>query len=97
MEKTGIRVEQMTPDLVPIPEPEEDPLLEVGRDWIEDGDEVAAAEFVEAVESLLRSGEAERVIAVCQQLLGETEDMGVVLRLRAFALRGRKALTTREE
>jgi hypothetical protein len=86
----------MTPDLVPIPEPEEDPLLEVGRDGIEDGDE-AAAEFVEAVESLLRSGEAERVIEVCQQLLGETEDMGVVIRLRAFALRGHKALTTREE
>ena len=31
MKKTGIRVEQVTPDLVPIPEPEEDPLLEVGR------------------------------------------------------------------
>ena len=96
MKKTGIRVERVTPDLVPIPEPEQDPLLEVGRDWIEDGDE-AAAEFVEQVESLLRSGEAERVIEVCQQLLGETEDMGVVLRLRAFALRGHQALSTREE
>ena len=32
------------------------------------------------------------MIDVCQQLLGETEDMSVVPRLQEFAVRGHRAL-----
>lgn len=94
LKKAGVEVRQVTADLEPIPEPEEDPLLAAGRGWVHGGDGAAASGFAGQVEHLLRSGEAERVIGVCQQLLGETEDMSAVPLLQAFALRGHQAVNT---
>jgi hypothetical protein len=92
VKQLGVSVRRVTADLDPFPEPEEDPLLAPGRAWVAEQDQAAAAEFAARVESLLREGEAERVIDVCQQLLGETEDMAVVPRLQEFAVRGHRAL-----
>lgn len=92
MKKLGVSVRQATPDFELLPDPEEDPLLRIGRAWVAEGDETAAAEFDEGVESSLRKGEAGRVIDVCQQLLGETEDMSVVPELQDYAVRGHRAL-----
>jgi hypothetical protein len=92
VKKLGVSVQRVTPDLKTLPEPEEDTLLAPGRAWIAGGDAEAEAEFASQVESLLRAGGAERVIDVCQQLLGETEDMTVVPRLQEFAVRGHRAL-----
>jgi hypothetical protein len=64
----------------------------IGRPWVREGNEAAGTEFAHQVESLLRAGETERVIDVCQQLLGETRDMSVVPRLQEFAIRGHKTL-----
>ena len=94
LKKLGVSVRQVTPDLVPIPEPEEDPLLAMGRAWVAEGNQTAEAEFADQVGSLLRAGSADRVIEVCQQLLGETGDMTVVPRLQEFAVRGHRALKT---
>ncbi|MEJ7639137.1 MAG: hypothetical protein WKF75_14485, partial [Singulisphaera sp.] len=87
MKKLGVSVRQATPDFKPLPEPEEDPLLLIGRTWVAEGEETAGPEFADGVESSLRTGEAGRVIDVCQQLLGETEDMSVVPRLQEYAVR----------
>jgi hypothetical protein len=92
MKKLGVSVRRATSDFNPLPEPEEDPLLLIGRTWVAEGDEAAGADFADRVESLLRAGESGRVIDACQQLLGETEDMSVVPRLREFAVRGHRAL-----
>lgn len=92
MKKLGVSVRQATPDFKPLPEPEEDPLLLIGRTWVMGGEETAGAEFADGVESSLRTGEAGRVIDVCQQLLGETEDLSVVPRLQEYAVRGHRAL-----
>lgn len=92
VKKLGVSVRRVTADLDSLPEPEEDPLLAPGRAWIAEGDRAAEAEFAARVEALLRTGGAERVIDVCQQLLGETEDMSVVPRLQEFAVRGHRAL-----
>ncbi len=92
VKKLGVSVRRVTRDLEPLPEPEEDTLLAPGRAWIAEGDEEAEEEFAAQVESLIRAGGAERVIDVCQQLLGETEDMAVVPRLQEFAVRGHRAL-----
>ena len=94
MKKLGVSVRQATPDFKPLPEPEEDPLLLIGRPWVAEGDKAAGTEFADQVESLLGAGETERVIDVCQQLLGETKDMSVVPRLQEFAVRGRRAMKT---
>ena len=37
LKKLGVSVRRVTPDLVPIPEPEEDPLLALGRAWVAGG------------------------------------------------------------
>ena len=92
MKKLGVSVRKATPDLKPLPEPEEDPLLLIGRTWVVDGDQAAGAKFADQFEASLRAGESERVIDICQQLLGETEDMAVVPRLQEFAIRGHRAL-----
>jgi hypothetical protein len=94
MKKLGVSVRPVTPDLEPLPEPEEDPLLLIGRTWIAAGDEAAKAEFADQVESLLRAGESERVTDVCQQLLGETDEMSVVPLLSEFAVCGHRAIKT---
>jgi len=94
MKKLGVSVRQATQDLQPLPEPEEDPLLLIGRTWIAKGDKAARAEFADQVESLLRSGDTERVIDVCQQLMGETKDMSAIPLLQEFAVRAHRALRT---
>ena len=93
MKKLGVNVMRVTKDLELIAEPDEDPLLELGRDWVLDGDEAAEAEFAAEVESLLGAGGADRVIDVCQQLMGEAEDEAVVPRLQALSIRGHRALS----
>ena len=92
LKKSGVSVQQATQDFQPLPEPDEDPLLVIGRAWITKGDNAARDEFADQIESLLRSGGNERVIDVCQQLIGETKDMSAVPRLSEFAIRGHHAL-----
>ena len=97
MKKLGVSVRQATPDLKPLPEPEEDQSLLIGRTWVAEGDKAAGAEFADQVESLLRAGGTARVIDVCQQLLGETKEMSIVPLLQEFAVRGHRALKTEME
>jgi hypothetical protein len=92
MKQLGVSVRKATPDFQPLPEPEEDPLLLIGRTWTAEGDQAAGAEFANQVESLLRAGQTERVIDVCQQLMGETKDMSLIPLLQEFAIRGHRAL-----
>jgi hypothetical protein len=92
MKKLGVSVRQATPDFQPLPEPPEDPLLLLGRTWITNEDEAVGAEFVDQVESLIRSGDAQRVMEVCQHLMGETQDLPVVVLIKEMAVRAERAL-----
>jgi hypothetical protein len=92
MKQTGVSVQLMGPDDEVIDDDEDDELLEIGRDWVETGDEEAEAEFAEEVEAALAAGETERVLEICQQLIGETGDRDVIAQLQTFALRGHRAL-----
>jgi hypothetical protein len=94
LKKSGVSVRPATQDFQPLPEPDEDPLLLIGRAWIAKGDMAARAEFADQIDSLIHWGGAERVIAVCEQLMGETADIPVVLHLKEFAMRGHLALRT---
>ena len=69
--KLGVTVESFSGDMQPMPEPEEDELLLLGRQWTSGEIETAEDEFRELVSDLTTSGQAQRVLDSCHRLLGE--------------------------
>jgi len=71
--KLGVRVQQVTEEIVPLPEPEEEEeeLVLIGRQWILENDWDAKADFLDFAEELINDGQAEDVIDACNALLGE--------------------------
>jgi hypothetical protein len=94
LQDAGVSLEVLPPDAVPLGEPEEDDLLPVGRAWCHEDDPEAAAEFRARAEHMCRSGQAERVLEVCQQLLGAAPEMHVVAELSAISLRAHQSVHT---
>jgi len=94
LQKMGVSVEAFSPDFNPIGTPDEDDLLLIGRAWCHEGDSRGASEFKERVEYLLRSGNAEEVIEVCQQLIGEAPGSPAVPVLSAFSILAHRSLRT---
>jgi hypothetical protein len=94
--KLGVSVKAYSQDMEPIPEPPEDELLTLGRQWILEEDEQVAIEFEELVNYLLKRGSADRVIGCCHQLIGEEADPNseVFAELTAFSMEARKSLVT---
>jgi hypothetical protein len=94
--KLGVSVKAYSQDMEPIPEPPEDELLTLGRQWILEEDEQVAIEFEELVNYLLKRGSAYRVIGCCHQLIGEEADPNseVFAELTAFSMEARKSLVT---
>ncbi len=90
LKKAGVSVQLVDEDFEPIAGPDVDPLLELGRNWLETGDQAAAGSFRDLAEHLLRTGNAEQVIEVAQQLIGEAEDSELLAELMALSLRGRQ-------
>jgi len=72
--KLGVSVKQVTADMKPLPEPEEDALVLLGRQWILDENEEAKAEFRNFASDLIRSGQSKRVLDSSHHLLGEHPD-----------------------
>jgi hypothetical protein len=93
MKKMGVCVTAHAED-GEVQEPEEDAMLEVGRDWCHDGDDEAARAFRDWVAQEIRAGGGQRVVDVCQQLLGEigTREMSLVSELSALSLQAHRAL-----
>ena len=94
--KLGVSVEAFSPDMQRLPEPDEDELMELGRQWYADGDQEARAEFFQLTTDLMRSGEAGRVIDACQLLVGEISDQSseVSEELVGLSLKARQSLIT---
>ena len=80
----------------PEPEPPEDELLTLGRQWILEENEQAAVEFQQLVDHLLKTGAAERVLDCCHLLLGEESDPNseIAAELTAVSMQARRALIT---
>lgn len=53
-------------------------LLDVGREWVDTGDEAVEQEFFEEAEAMLDEGQAEEVINVCQYLIGQVNQQEFV-------------------
>jgi len=72
--KLGVSVKQVSADMKPLPEPAEDELVRLGRQWILENNQDAKADFHELANDLMRNGQASRVIDGCHQLIGEECD-----------------------
>ena len=72
--KLGISVEMVSEDMTPLPAPEEDELVRLGRQWIVENDQDARSDFHELADDLLKNGQAKKVIDGCHQLIGEECD-----------------------
>jgi len=72
--RLGISVKAFSAERKPLPEPEEDELVRLGRQWEADGDRDARAEFLELASDLVRSGHTSRVLDGCHLLTGEICD-----------------------
>ena len=72
--KLGVSVEVFSADRKPIPAPEEDALVRLGRRWNSAGDIEARAELFELATDLIKGGQAPRVINACHLLTGEVSD-----------------------
>lgn len=72
--KLGVSVQGFSADRQPLPEPQEDKLVQLGRQWHTGGDQEARAEFFELATHLMKSGQVSRVIDACHLLAGEISD-----------------------
>jgi hypothetical protein len=94
--KLGVKVKSFSKDMTPLPEPEDDELLQLGHQWTCDGDETAKDEFHEVVNDMIQSGQAQTVLDSCHRLLGEESDPAseVVADLTEVIDKARKSLVT---
>lgn len=72
--KIGISVKMLSADRKPLPEPEEDELVRLGRQWNEHGNQGARDALFERAAYLIKTGQASRVIDACHLLTGEVSD-----------------------
>ena len=92
----GVSVKAFSADRKPLPEPEEDELVRLGRQWNTDGNQEARTEFFELATHLMRYGQASRVIDACHLLTGEVSDPSseVVAELIVLIQQARESLIT---
>ncbi len=79
-------VEVFSADEEPWPAPEENYIMELGRQWYANGDQEARAEFFQLATDLMQSGEAARVINACQLLAEEISDQSPEVSQELMAL-----------
>ena len=92
LQKLGVTVEAYSSDGTPFQETEDDDLLSIGRDWCGNDDPEAAAAFRNLAEYMIRSGDEERVVDVCQQLIGESPASEAFPELAEFSIRAQEWL-----
>ena len=78
----------------PLPEPEEDELIRLGRQWTCGQNETAEDDFQELASDLMRNGQAQRVLDSCHRLLGEESDSTpeIIAELTAMIQQARQSL-----
>jgi hypothetical protein len=86
LKQAGVSVEEISPETMLLTEPPEDELAAIGRAWCLAGDEEAGAEFRTTAERMMRTGQAETVVEICQELMAETKKSEIVAELSKIAL-----------
>jgi hypothetical protein len=74
-----------------LPEPE-DEFLAAGRQWCEEGDEQAHADFLAMADELVRRGERDRVVETAQRLLATTPPPAILQELSRLSIQAQQAV-----
>jgi hypothetical protein len=93
--KLGLKVEAFAQDMTPLPEPEEEEFVIIGRRWCSERDEAEKDKFCEAASDMIRNGQAQQVLNVCHELLGKESDPSseVAAKLTEMVHQARHSLT----
>jgi hypothetical protein len=94
LKKGGVSVRAERPDEEG-EEPEEPELLEIGEEWCETGDREAEDEFRHLALEMIRAGEAETVVDICQRLAGGLERGPILNELLALSLEAQRTIPPR--
>jgi hypothetical protein len=87
LRRTGVTFQVVDPrGAVVTAEPPDDPLVDAGLAWIEEGDLTARREFYLIANELIAEGRHEHVAAIAQMLLGTIPPQPVVAELSAVSL-----------
>jgi hypothetical protein len=70
LKKGGVSVNVVSDEGEMLDEPDEPELLTIGRAWCEDDDRDARDAFYKMAQDMIRDGEGETVVNVCQELAG---------------------------
>jgi hypothetical protein len=101
LKQTGVSVRKLAPEdevYLDGDDEMEDRLLELGREWIESEDDDTAVAFNEEINEALADGEAEYVLEVCEQLVGEsTHKPAATVVFHASAMRAQGMLNRQIE
>lgn len=94
--KLGVSVQRVSADMKPLPEPEEDELVRLGRRWTVEQVQVAKSEFFDLADDLMNDGQSKKVVDACHRLLGEVSDPAseVVAELTQLSNQARKAIVS---
>jgi len=70
----GVSVRTVSEDRKSLPEPDDEKLVRLGRQWHVGGDQEARADFFELAAHLMKTGQANQVADACHSLTGEISD-----------------------
>jgi hypothetical protein len=90
--KMGVSVHRCDQNLVPIPDPEPDDLLRLGRAWAVEGDTSVVDSFCDLAEGMLADNRASELAETCQQLIGEARDYQTIADLSRFSMAAQRCM-----
>jgi hypothetical protein len=92
LKNMGVEVDEVSSEARSLPAPPEEELAAIGRAWCLAGDSDAAAEFRDMAEKMMRSGQAEAVVEITQELMAETNQPEVVADLSKLSIMAQQKL-----
>jgi hypothetical protein len=86
LKKQGYTFEGYSEDGQPLEQAEENALHEVGEEWCETRNPEMGEEFKSLAEKMIRTGEAEEVVEICQDLMGGKPAPEIINELSALSI-----------
>jgi hypothetical protein len=92
----GVSVDELSAEPHLLAAPPEEELAAIGRAWCLGGEDEAAEEFHALAERMMRSGQAQAVAEICQELMAETKRPEIVAELSKLAIMAQQKVIQEE-